>query len=182
MKREYLIAGLVCIIFAGFTGADFLTTSISTDGSVMLTTSGSDPNGSFSSRAMALDSAHLVRAFSGDENGEDLVVSASGPVLFSDYASLLLMKSGILERCRFLDNDTDHPVGEVSVFTSGILQKGEYDTSQVIGADLSGSTKVNGSGLLGFGFQGSDNRSLRSRGFVSGNMSVENIFRYGGKI
>jgi len=182
MKREYLIAGLVCIIFAGLAGADYLATSISTDGSVMLTTSGSYPNGSFSSRAMALDSAHLVRTFPGDESGEDLVVSASGPVLFSDYASASVTGPEIMDHCMFLKETGERSLGEASVFTSGILHGGEYEISRDTGSDFSGETQVNGSGLLAFGFQGLWNRTLDSRGFVSGNMSVQDLFRYGGRV
>ncbi|WP_394698595.1 hypothetical protein [uncultured Methanospirillum sp.] len=41
---------------------------------------------------------------------------------------------------------------------------------------------MNGSGLVAFGSAGSGNRSLKTRGFVSGNLSVQDIFRYGGRV
>jgi hypothetical protein len=59
--------------------------AISTDGCVMLTTTGSDENGSFSSRAMALDVADLHRSGMGDaDTKSDLAVRSTGPLLFSD--------------------------------------------------------------------------------------------------
>ncbi|WP_319579661.1 hypothetical protein [uncultured Methanospirillum sp.] len=182
MKKDCVAVGLICLILAGLAGADYLATSISTDGSAMLATSGSDQNGSFVSRVMGVDAARLVRTVSGDDGVHDLVVSGSGPVLVSDFASTLLRNPEIRDRCIFLDAGSDRSLGEASVYTSGILQKGEYDASRAIGTDLSGETQVNGSGLLAFGSVGSGNRSLKTRGFVSGNLSVQDFFRYGGRV
>ncbi|HWQ64949.1 MAG TPA: hypothetical protein VN429_11075 [Methanospirillum sp.] len=182
MKRECLI-GIFCLIIAGFAGADYLATSISTDGSVMLTTSGSDVNGSFTSRALAVDGVNVVRsALGGESLDSDLSIQSSGPVLVSDYGSVLQMPSDIMDLCKFLDAGSDRSLGEASIFTSGILQGGGYDASRTIDSGFSGSTRVNGSGLLAFGSQGSSNQSLKSRGFVSGNLSVQDLFRYGGRV
>ncbi|PWR70959.1 hypothetical protein [Methanospirillum lacunae] len=82
----------------------------------------------------------------------------------------------------FLDAGVERSLGDASVYVSGILRKGEYDSSRVIGSGLSGETRVNGSGLLAFGFQGTRNRAMIIRGFVPGNMSVQDHFRYGGRI
>jgi len=182
MEKECLCVGLVCLILAGLAGADYLATSVSTDGSVMLATTGSDLNGSFVSRAMGVDAVRLVRTVSGDEGRHDLVISGSGPVLVSDALSAVLKREEVRDRCVFLDAGGERAVGEASMFTSGILHGGEFDASRAIGPDLSGETHVNGSGLMAFGSLISGNRSLRSRGFVSGNLSVEDIFRNGGKV
>ncbi|MDD1730420.1 MAG: hypothetical protein LUQ50_15300 [Methanospirillum sp.] len=181
MKKECVV-GMTFAILIGLAGADLIATTISTDGSALLSTSGSDANGSFASRVMTVDTARLVRTVPGDESGDDLVVSGSGPVLFSDFASALLMGSEVWDRCRFLDTVSDRSPGEVSVYTAGILQGGEFDASRTIDSGLSGATRVNGSGLFAFGFQETGNRSLKSRGFVTGNMSVQDLFRYGGKV
>ncbi len=90
MKKDCVAVGLVCLILAGLAGADYLATSISTDGTAMLATSGSDLNGSFVSRVMGVDATRMVRTVSGDENEQDLAVSGTGPVLVSDFASMLV--------------------------------------------------------------------------------------------
>lgn len=182
MKKGYLVAGLVCLLFAAFTGADFIATTISTDGSALLWTSGSDANGSFAQHVMTVDESRLIRTVSGDETGNEMVVSGSGPVLVSDFASAIMKGSEIRDRCMFLDAGVERSLGDASVYVSGILKDGEYDSSRVISSGLSGETRVNGSGLLAFGFTESGNRSMKSRGFVSGNMSVQDLFRYGGRI
>jgi len=182
MKKDCVAVGLVCLILAGLAGADYLATSISTDGTAMLATSGSDLNGSFVSRVMGVDATRMVRTVSGDENEQDLVVSGTGPVLVSDFASMLVKNPEIKDRCIFIDSGGDRSLGEPSVYTSGILEQGEYDVSRAFGSDLSGETRMNGSGMVAFGSAGSGNRSLKTRGFVSGNLSVQDLFRYGGRI
>ncbi len=182
MKGGFLVAGIICLLFAVVSGAGYIATTISTDGSAFLSTSGSDINGSFTSRALTVDASRLARTVSGDEIESELVVSGTGPVLVSDFASAIMREPDIRERCMFLTAGGDRPLGEASVYTSGILHGGEYELSRDIGADLSGETRVNGSGLVAFGFQGFGNRSLVSRGFVSGNMTMQDLFRYGGWI
>ena len=183
MNGGCIIAGAVCFIIAGLVGADYLATSINTDGSVMLATSGSDANGSFASRTLALDSAQVSRSFTGsDEMNADLSVRAAGPVLLSDYASGVLGQDEIRKLCTFLDMPSYQQTREASLFLSGIVDQGEYETSRTIGSGLAGISGVNGTGLMIFGSQGQGNRSLQSHGFVSGNMSVRDIVRYGGKL
>jgi len=128
-----------------------------------------------------VDAVRLVRTVSGNDE-YDLAISGSGPVLVSDVASAVLKSNEVRDRCVFLDDEGERPVGEASVYTSGILHGGEFDVSRAIGPDLSGETLVNGSGLMAFGSFVSGNRSLRSRGFVSGNLTVEDLFRFGGRI
>jgi len=179
MKRECII-GLVCLILAGLAGADYLSTTISTDGSVMLATAGSDANGSFASRALALDRAEVHRSVSGGaETESDLSVRSAGPVLFSDFASAMWKGSDLSRVCALLRSQDDVNDGEVSVYSSGIIKKGEVDTVRLVGNGLIGQTSVNGTGLLILGSQSRSNRSLENRGFVSGNMSVQDLIRYG---
>jgi len=115
MKKDCVAVGLVCLILAGLAGADYLATTISTDGTAMLATSVSDLNGSFVSRVMGVDAAHLVRTVSGDDGVHDLVLSGSGPFLVSDFASVLVERPEIMDRCLFLDAGGDRSLGEASV-------------------------------------------------------------------
>ncbi|PWR71293.1 hypothetical protein [Methanospirillum lacunae] len=181
MKRECLI-GIFCLIVAGFAGADYLATSIQTDGSVILTTSGSDMNGSFTSRAMAIDTSEVALSVGeGEGLDTDLSVKSSGPVLVYDYAT---GRNSIIPdwlACAFIQQ-TQKQNDNSELFSTGILNKGSYSVSKSIRPDLSGSLYVNGSGLMSFGLQDSGNNSLRSIGFVSGNMTINDIVQHGGRV
>ena len=82
--------------------------------------------------------------------------------------------------CAFLDTPSDQQVGEASLYLSGIVGPGEYDSSRTIGGGLVGETAVNGSGLVLLGSERSGNRSLNSHGVITGNMSVRDLVRYEG--
>jgi hypothetical protein len=49
MNKEFIISGFVFLVLAGLTGADFISTSITTDGTMPLGSSGHNDNGSFAS-------------------------------------------------------------------------------------------------------------------------------------
>jgi len=187
MKKECIIVGMICLILAGLAGAEYLSTAISTDGCVMLTTSGSDDNGSFTSRAMALDAIDLHRSVSGDADTESsLAVRSAGPVLFSDYASALWRRPDLKSMCSLIFSPDSLSQREASAFSSGIIRQGEYTVSRAIGAGLSEETSLNGTGLMLLGSHGEGegevNRSVSGHGFVSGNMSVRDLVRYGGRV
>ncbi|MFH0968574.1 MAG: hypothetical protein V1862_12910 [Methanobacteriota archaeon] len=124
---------------------------------------------------MAFDTSQVSRSVSGEEE------MRSGPILFSEYASGILKITDIRELCAFLSIPYDHDAGEASLYSSGILHQGEYDATRTTGSGLFGMTTVNGTGMVFFGSQSQGNRSMESRGFVSGNMSVSDIVRYGGR-
>ncbi len=183
MKREYLALTIICLAISGLVGAEYLATTIRTDGSVMLTSAGSDLNGSFASRVMASDKAEVHRSISGsDETESDLSIRSAGPVLFTDFASAVLKESDLDRVCALLRSQDDPDGGKVSAYSSGIIRKGEVDTIRLVGDGLFGQTSVNGTGLLVLGSQSESNRSLVNRGFVSGNMSVQDLIRYGGRL
>ena len=180
MKGRYLITGVLFLILASVGGVEYLATMVSTDGSVMIASSESDDQGSAASRAMAVDSVRLSRTISGNGGmGSDLSVKSSGPVLFAEYASNLLQKSELKELCAFLNNSGDQDSRESSQYATGILRNGEYGSSLTRGPDLNALTQVNGSGMIVFGSQSQNNCSLQSRGFVTGNMTVNDLVRYG---
>ncbi|MDD1730080.1 MAG: hypothetical protein LUQ50_13545 [Methanospirillum sp.] len=184
MKKDCVAVGLVCLILAGLAGADYLATSVSTDGSVMLATSGSDQNGSFVSRVMGVDAVRLVRAVSGgEEMATDLIIKGSGPILASDYASskgIPVMMDEIA--CTFLTDSRVQAGKESDLYTVGMLQNGSYEISRVVGSGLTGGTVVNGSSMVGFGSQTNGNTTQKTRGFVAGNLSLNDLVRYGGRL
>ncbi len=180
MNTRYILAGIICLIFTGLVGADLIATTISSDGSVMLTTSGDDANGSFSSRAMTLETAQVSRSVTGEEKMDALIaVSGKGPVIFSEYASGISALPDTRPVCTFLDTQPYTKGSDSSMYLSGILSGGEYQVSRTMGTGLEGETGVNGSGLLLFGSASANNRSLRTHGFVTGNMSVRDVARFG---
>ena len=88
MNWIFLVSGGLFLVLAGLVGADYLSTSIVTDGSFVLASSGQTANGSYASRVMAADASEITRSISGGESlVSDLSVKSSGPVLVSDYAS-----------------------------------------------------------------------------------------------
>ncbi len=183
MKGEYCALALICLVISGLAGADYLAMTVKTDGSVMLASAGSDPNGSFVSRVLASDRAEVHRSVSGsDETESDLTIRSAGPVLFTDFASSIWRGSDLNRVCALLQHQDDQSDREASVYSSGIIRKGEVDTVRLVGGGLSGQTSVNGTGLLVLGSQSERNRSVQNRGFVSGNMSVQDLFRYGGRL
>ncbi|HWQ65257.1 MAG TPA: hypothetical protein VN372_00125 [Methanospirillum sp.] len=70
---------------------------------------------------------------------------------------------------------------ESELYSMGILSKGRYTTSRVAGPGLTGGMDVNGSGMMSFGFHMVGNSTMRSSGFVSGNMTIYILVKYGEK-
>ena len=180
MKKEYLLAGALCLIFAGLVGIDYSATTINSDGSVFLSALGHDENGSFGSSVMALDATQVSSSQTVDEEmSSDLSVRGSGPILFSDYAVAMIKRADVRDFCTFLSLPQENGGGQRSVYTSGIVKRGEYDSVRSFGSGLFGMTSVNGTGMMLLGSQSQDNRTMKNRGFISGNMSVNDVVRYG---
>ncbi|MDD1730470.1 MAG: hypothetical protein LUQ50_15555 [Methanospirillum sp.] len=177
MRLNYLALGSLLLILASFTGAEYLGTTISTDGTLLLSGSGENPNGSFASRVMTVGVSELSRIITGEESGIGLSVQGAGPVLFSDYTTGTTLPPAA-PVCVFLTADRIHAGNRADLFTSGILGHGTYTMTRVPGPGLSGETLVNGTGiaLLGSGAEGND--TTRSAGFVSGNMTVHDLVRF----
>ncbi|HWQ63450.1 MAG TPA: hypothetical protein VN429_03470 [Methanospirillum sp.] len=57
----------------------------------------------------------------------------------------------------------------------GILSKGRHATSRVAGSGLTG-------GMMSFGSYVVGNSTMRSSGFVSGNMTIHDFVKYGGRL
>lgn len=179
MRWNFLAAGSVLLILASLTGAEYLGTTISTDGTLLLSGFGEDENGSSVSRVMTVGASQLSRIISGEESRVGLSVQGTGPLLFSDY-STGRAESPPEPVCVFLTSDRRVPgIGSDKslMYTSGILGHGTYVMSRVTGPGLSGETLVNGSGLMLLGSGTDGNRTAGSSGFVSGNMTVYDSVR-----
>ena len=182
MNWNIVITGCLFLVLAGLTGADYISTTITTDGTSLLATHGSTENGSYASRIMTVDTSSVSRALSGGDNLEsDVTVKSAGPVLLSDYASG--SKYTIPDNARCVFNEWMQRQGEESeMYSAGILSNGNYSASRVAGSGLTGGTDVNGTGMISIGSQVIGNDSMGSFGFVSGNMTIRDFVRYGGKL
>jgi len=184
MNWNFIITGGIFLVLAAFVGADYVSTSISTDGTMMVASSGNNDNGSFASRVMAVDTSQLSRSITGDEDFQtDLVIHGSGPILASDYASARTPAKVLDEvACTFLTDSRVQAAQVSDLYSMGMLQNGSYEISRVVGSGLTGGTVVNGSGMVGFGSETVGNNSQKTRGFVAGNLSVRDFVRYGGRL
>ncbi|MFH0966992.1 MAG: hypothetical protein V1862_04830 [Methanobacteriota archaeon] len=71
---------------------------------------------------------------------------------------------------------------ESELYTDGILSKGNYTATRVALSGLTGGTEVNVTGMISFGSQTVGNDSMRSYGFVAGNMTIHDFVKYGGEV
>lgn len=182
MNWIFLVSGGLFLVLAGLVGADYLSTSIVTDGSFMLASSGQTANGSYASRVMAADASEITRSMTGGESlVSDLSVKSSGPVLVSDYASGKSALTPDSLACVFIRHIQEQEEGS-ELYSMGILNKGNYASLRVVGPGLTGGLDVNGSGMMSFGSQKFGNDTLRSSGFVSGNLTIRDFVKYGGRL
>jgi hypothetical protein len=182
MNRKLVISGVTFLVLAALVGTEYLSTSILTDGSFVLASSGQTDNGSYASRVMAADASELTRSLMGGESlVSDLSVKSSGPVLVSDYASGKSALTPDSLACVFIRH-VQGQEEESGLYSMGILNKGSYAASRVVGPGLTHGLDVNGSGMMSFGSQKIGNSSLRSSEFVSGNMTIRDYVKYGGKL
>nr|WP_319537818.1 hypothetical protein [uncultured Methanospirillum sp.] len=171
MRWNYLATGSVLLILASLTGAEYLGTTISTDGTFHLYGAGEDENGSFVSRVMAVGTSELSRIITGEDSGIGLSVHGTGPVLFSDYTTKDRVYPAT-PACVFLTADRINAPGRSHMYTSGILERGTYTMSRVTDPDLVGESLINGTGFIILESGSEGNSTSESAGFVSGNMTV----------
>lgn len=88
MNWRFIVVGGLFLVLAGLIGADYISTSITTDGSFLLASSGQTENGTYASRVMATDTAEITHAMTRDDSlTADVSVTSAGPIQVSDYAS-----------------------------------------------------------------------------------------------
>ena len=144
MNWKYVVSGDLFLVLAGLVGAaDYISTSITTDGSFLLASSGQIENGTFSSRVMAADASEITRSMTGDDSlAADISVTSSGPILVSDYASgrgITALPDTLA--CVFTKYVLNREP-ESELYSMGILNKGRYVTSRVAVPDLTGRVSI----------------------------------------
>jgi hypothetical protein len=176
MRWKLLALGSLFMILASLTGAEYLGTTISIDGTLLLSGSGEDANGSFASRVMAGGVSELTRIINREDSGIGISVKGAGPALFSDYTTGKSV-SPLTPVCVFLTEDKIAGGSHANLNTSGILEHGVYTMNRIPGPGLSGETLVNGTGLMILGSRIQGNSTAGSTGFGSGNMTVHDLIR-----
>jgi hypothetical protein len=135
------------------------------------------------SRIMAADASEITRSITGDDSlAVNISVTSSGTILVSDYASgreVSAFPDNIA--CVFTKYVLDREP-ESELYSMGILSKGRYAASRVADPALTGGMDVNGSGMVSFGSHMVGNTTMRSSGFVSGNMTIQDFVKYEGKL
>lgn len=132
----------------------------------------------YASRGMAADASEITCSMTGGESlVADLSVKSAGPVLVFDYAS---GKSAMIPEsiaCVFIRH-IQGKEEESELYSIGILNRNNYAASPVVGPGLTGGLDANGSSMTSFRSQKFGNDSLRSSGFVSGNLTLRDFVNY----
>lgn len=182
MNRLLGIASAMSLVVAGFVGADYMSTSISTDGMLSMATSGNSENGSYVSRYMAVEHSGLARDLeAGDSLNSSLSLQSDWPLLVSEFTSGNIRDTLKPLACVFL-TDTKVEESRSMMGMSGILDHGGYSTLRSTGSGFSGETVINGSGMIELESKTHQNSSLKTRSFISGNMTVRDLVKYGGRV
>ena len=83
MNWRFIVVGGLFLVLAGLIGADYISTSITTDGSFLLASSGQTENGTYASRVMATDTAEITHAMTRDDSlTADVSVTSAGPIRY----------------------------------------------------------------------------------------------------
>ena len=103
--------------------ADFVSTTINTDGALLVASSGHDNNGTYAAHIMSVGDTKAARMVSTNEQIEsELSVTGNGPLLVSDYASSKDMAQ-VMDRiqCVFAEHVEAEPDTYSDMYTAGIM-------------------------------------------------------------
>ena len=176
------IAGVVCIVCAGWMSADLVSSSIAVDGT------------SWISSALSGDKIYAGLFFTNDRstinrnvdfrdgvNSETRILS-TGPIGLDEFSSQIQTNRISDEsRCVFgVSPDNITRTDEIS--TSGLWAFGNYSSSRYLGGGLTrAGTRINGDGMVSLGkISRAQNLTHRERAFVAGEMNVSEFVEYGG--
>jgi hypothetical protein len=67
MNWGYILTGFCLLILTGALNADFVSTTISTEGSFLMASSGNDQNETYAAHVMGVDDSKAGRVISGDD-------------------------------------------------------------------------------------------------------------------
>ena len=136
-----LIAGFVCC-------ADKITSSISSNGAVWVSSSVIGPGQTYAASIFTSDVATLMRDLQiGSKVQTSTVARSSGPMGIDEYSSQFTNETANSDNCVFEVQNVTNSQDEISYL--GLLTNGTYGSSRTLrSSETSATTLVNGSGMI----------------------------------
>ena len=162
-------------LLGGIGNADIITSSLTSDGSLLSTTSLESGDKLMAGRILACGLSHIIRDMDAGENAASVLDARSdGPLLFREYASRESGRSDPLITCVFGNTSPqrDTTVDEIS----GIFGYGSYASATTL-SQSDHITRAHGRGLLDIRHLDQQNGTLRTRSLASGNLSLSEAIR-----
>ena len=154
--------------------ADLVTTSISSDGSVMSVQTSQAGDTSITGRLFGSGRTSIERETeTRDRSSSRLLAFSDGPLIIGEYASAKQSQRELPVTCVFA-NQTAEPA-ESEIETAGIL-RGRYESVLTL-QPFERYTFANGTGLIDLRHRLSGNGTTRGRTVASGNLSVSEHIR-----
>lgn len=180
MQKIVALAGILCILFAGFMSADMVSSSISVDGT------------SWISSALTGDKIYAGLIFTNDRSTinrnvdfrdgiiTDTRVKSTGPIGLDEFSSQVQTGKKDGFTCVFGDPVNKSRYDEIS--TSGLWSYGSYTSARSLNGGLTkAGTQLDGVGMVSLGkISDTPNLTHREREFVAGDMNVSEYVEYGG--
>ena len=179
MNRYLIISGLILLFGACISGADLISSSISSTGSSWIQSSLSGDNAMYSGTFFTTDPATVLREIMVGRNiRSGTSVNSSGSFGLDEFSGRSL--TGDPYACLIIREGEDTGASS-GITTSGLFRSGRYDSLRVIGEDETISrTLLNGSGMVSLGKR-KDKGNFRQEeeAITSGKMNVSEFVRFG---
>lgn len=179
MQKIVALAGILCIMFAGFMSADMVSSSIMVDGT------------SWISSALTGDKTYAGLIFTNDRSTinrnvnfkdgiiTDTRVKSTGPMGLDEFSSQV--KTGKKDgfTCVFEVPINKSRYDEIS--TSGLWSYGSYTSARSLDNGMTrAGTQLDGVGMVSLSkISETQNQTHHERGFVAGDMNVSEYVEYG---
>jgi hypothetical protein len=156
-------------LIMGIGKADQVTTSVTSDGSVMSFKAFRFGDTTVIGRLFGSGRTSIDRETETSERLSRLMAQSDGPLLIGEYASSEEEQKDHPIACVF-GNGTETPTGS-EIETSGILEHGTYSSLRTL-QPFEGSTFANGTGIMDLRHRLSGNGTISGRTVATGNLSV----------
>jgi hypothetical protein len=156
-------------LITGIGKADQVTTSVTSDGSIMSFQAFRSGDTTVIGRLFGSGRTSIDRETETGNRLSRLMAQSDGPLLIGEYASSEEEQKDHPIACVF-GNDTETLAGS-EIETSGILQHGTYSSLRTL-QPFEGDTFANGTGIIGLRHRLTGNGTVEGRSVVTGNLSV----------
>ena len=182
MDRAYVLAGCLILLFAGFVGADSISSTIICDGAAFVSSS---VMGQGQTYAASLFTTHLSSLFRDIQvrNGDvktRVVAESSGPMGIDEFSGRAANNTWRKEGCVFSDYENrTEAMGEI--MHTGLMRSGIYVSARDIKpVGVLSDTLINGSGMFLVRASSKDpgNETIHSSD-IAGNMNMTERIVFG---